>query len=321
MVLRQCVNDFDVKKVIATIGGIGCTMIELDIVPQFYLKRTFCILETYATVVGKAKMLMTVNLVRAMRMREELQKEPVKAEESKCWSEEEERRIKGFIREQVEGGIKGFNKLVTAKMIEGADEVVRAARESSTLDLSNCELDSERGDGEVLAQIVSGFGALKTLNVASNPKLGFKGGAALASGLAGSGLISLNIANNFLGAHDDEQQNRWVATPEVFAALAEAFTKMPQLTSVNIAGNWIGVEGGMKLAEALLKMPNLREVNLADNYLTSGGGDMSAVITLAEAFTKMPNLREVNIVDNSLNQKAEQALKSAVAGMDVKIDF
>eukprot|EP00966_Prymnesium_polylepis_P228881 5296492-Prymnesium_polylepis.1 len=194
MVLRQCVNDFDVKKVIATIGGIGCTMIELDIVPQFYLKRTFCILETYATVVGKAKMLMTVNLVRAMRMREELQKEPVKAEESKCWSEEEERRIKGFIREQVEGGIKGFNKLVTAKMIEGADEVVRAARESSTLDLSNCELDSERGDGEVLAQIVSGFGALKTLNVASNPKLGFKGGAALASGLAGSGLISLKYA-------------------------------------------------------------------------------------------------------------------------------
>ena len=94
MVLRQCVNDFDVKKVIATIGGIGCTMIELDIDPQFYLKRTFCMLETYATVVGKAKMLMTVNLVRAMRMREELQKAPVKAEESKCWSEEEKKRIK-----------------------------------------------------------------------------------------------------------------------------------------------------------------------------------------------------------------------------------
>eukprot|EP00966_Prymnesium_polylepis_P289314 6683075-Prymnesium_polylepis.1 len=126
-------------------------------------------------------MLMTVNLVRAMRMREELQREPVKVEDSKCWSEEEEKRIKGFVREQVEGGFEGFNELVATKMIEGADEVVRAAHESSVVDLSNCELDGDRGDGEVLAQIACEYGSLKTLNLANNEKLGSKGGADLAS--------------------------------------------------------------------------------------------------------------------------------------------
>jgi histidine ammonia-lyase len=45
-----------------------------------------------------------------------------------------------------------------------------------------------------------------------------------------------SIANNSLGAHQeyDEVQDAYVmvATPEVVAALAETFAKMPQLTSV-----------------------------------------------------------------------------------------
>eukprot|EP00966_Prymnesium_polylepis_P213055 4934142-Prymnesium_polylepis.2 len=45
-------------------------------------------------------------------------------------------------------------------------------------------------------------------------------------------LILSSIANNHLGAHYDGQQDSWVATPEVVTALAETFTKMPQLTSV-----------------------------------------------------------------------------------------
>ena len=43
--------------------------------------------------------------------------------------------------------------------------------------------------------------------------------------------LACSLADNAIGAHYESGKG-FVATPEVVTALAEAFTKMPQLTSV-----------------------------------------------------------------------------------------
>jgi hypothetical protein len=55
--LRQNVNDFCVDAVVSLIKDIGTTVAEVDHFELAYLKRSFCILELFATADGGAKLL------------------------------------------------------------------------------------------------------------------------------------------------------------------------------------------------------------------------------------------------------------------------
>ena len=48
--LKQCQRDFDLARIRQAIREIGLTLAELDMNPQAYLTRSFCILELFATV-------------------------------------------------------------------------------------------------------------------------------------------------------------------------------------------------------------------------------------------------------------------------------
>ena len=77
--LKQCVHDFDLNRVRQLIKEIGLTLAELDIDPQAYLTRSFCILELLATVQGDAKLLVQMNFLKAFGVAAELATRPVDA--------------------------------------------------------------------------------------------------------------------------------------------------------------------------------------------------------------------------------------------------
>ena len=182
--LRQCQRDFDLVKVQELVETIGFTVVELDTDPQAYHTRSFCVLELFSTIAGKAKMCVTVNVVRALRMAEELKATPVDAKAAQTRDEEDKKTIDGFIEEKVEGGFEGMDRLVTKSMVEGATSVVEASRGMHTIDLSNCQLDGSKGDGDVVAQIIREFPALASLDLKNNAKLGAKGIEPISKALA-----------------------------------------------------------------------------------------------------------------------------------------
>ena len=72
---------------------------------------------------------------------------------------------------QVDGGFKGMDATITERMVEGARAIVEAAKRKPSLDVSNCELDGTKGDGESVSQMLRTFPALKSLNMRDNPKM------------------------------------------------------------------------------------------------------------------------------------------------------
>jgi hypothetical protein len=58
--LRQCQQDFKPEQVVMLIKEIGKTVAEIDL-ELVYLRRSFCILEVYATLAGNARLLCTLD--------------------------------------------------------------------------------------------------------------------------------------------------------------------------------------------------------------------------------------------------------------------
>jgi hypothetical protein len=71
--LRQCQQDFKPEQVVMLIKEIGKTVAEIDL-ELVYLRRSFCILEVYATLAGGARLLCTLDQ-RAKDLRRKLGEE------------------------------------------------------------------------------------------------------------------------------------------------------------------------------------------------------------------------------------------------------
>lgn len=113
-VLRQCQKDFDIDRVQDIIGRIGCTLVELDN-DLSYLKRSFCILEIYATVNEGADLLCfprglidrSAELFQANRIAKiNRAAEQIDAEQATTRALEDKQVIDGFIQNTI-----GFEKL------------------------------------------------------------------------------------------------------------------------------------------------------------------------------------------------------------------
>merc|ERR1719453_412817 len=140
----------------------------------------------------------------------------------------------------------------------------------------------------IIASCICDNEHLKQLNLYYN-KMGAEGTAALAKGLPGSKIETLNLANN-----DISNQGKDMSA---VIKLAEALPHT-SITTLNLAGNTITNNGKnyltgnttndgkdmsalIKLAEVLPKT-SINSLNLNDTNITKSGKDMSAVIKLAE---------------------------------------
>jgi len=138
--------------------------------------------------------------------------------------------------------------------------------------------------------------ALIELNL-SNHKLGVEGTTKIADVLTSTKITNLNLAENNLTNYGEDMS--------AVIKLADAFTKMPNLREVNVAGNYLGEEGGMKLAEAFTQMPNLQTVNLDNNQLCGvaqnchGTFTLDAINAICDALTKS-NIQSISLDSNML---------------------
>ena len=108
-VLRQCKNDFVPEQIVSVIGAIGLTVIELD-VHNRYLKRSFCILESYATVKEHSELVcLPAGVTREARFPCDGQLYPeihVQSKNAQTWQAKDKGLIDAYILNNV-----GFEKL------------------------------------------------------------------------------------------------------------------------------------------------------------------------------------------------------------------
>jgi hypothetical protein len=107
--LRQNVNDFCVDAVVSLIKDIGTTVAEVDHFELAYLKRSFCILELFATVDGGAKLLCQTECFRS-DMADYLAGDPVSSKNAVTRRKEDKEAIDGFICSAM--GFEAFDKTV-----------------------------------------------------------------------------------------------------------------------------------------------------------------------------------------------------------------
>jgi hypothetical protein len=112
--LRQCQNDFEPKQVVALVQEIGLTIAEIDEDVE-YLKRSFCILELYATFAGGAQLLCQMNHMRAILM--EHGPQLVDARAAATRSIQDKQLIDGFIESEI--GFETFNRTVAEAVADG----------------------------------------------------------------------------------------------------------------------------------------------------------------------------------------------------------
>jgi hypothetical protein len=141
--LRQCQSDFKVEQVIALIKEIALTIAELGGEEESleYLKRSFCILELYATVVSDAKLLCATEL-EPHTMRKMLTADPVKSFNAQTRSPTDKTAIDNYITESV--GFEKMDAIATERALAGADAYARALDAGME---SDEELDSD-DDGD-----------------------------------------------------------------------------------------------------------------------------------------------------------------------------
>jgi hypothetical protein len=192
-------------------------------------------------------------------------------------------------------------------------------RALSVLSLKDNKLGTKEA-GKVLGEMLKGNSVLKELDLSKNSVQKSDGGDApgfaqgISTGLAGNGsLTSLDINNNNLGElvlpdgwtidrngynkrgkakwiykHSDgrEQKKQHPGKPEGIIAIADAIPDMGAISSVNVLGNFIGVEQAQELIKILHTTEKLitlcgfigdeTELNLSKKNLGNGCGVLVA---------------------------------------------
>jgi hypothetical protein len=116
--LRQCQNDFKPEQVVQLVEAIGITMAELPCTSDLsYFRRSFCILELYATLKGRADLMFSVPGDGA-GMKRALEAEPINTAAAATRSLDDKDLIDAFITQSL--GFERMDAAVTAAAIKGA---------------------------------------------------------------------------------------------------------------------------------------------------------------------------------------------------------
>ena len=216
------------------IKEIGLTLAELDMNPQAYLTRSFCILELLATVQGDAKLFVQIHLLRAFGVATELAANPVDAKAAQTRREKDKATIDGFV-EAMPGGFERLNATIT-EAIKKAAAVIAEQYSASEIALSHKGLTQH--DAAVVAEILKSNTSVTGVTLQFN-KIGDEGAKALAEALKVNATVK-NLILNTCGIGDDGA-----------AALAEALRSNTSLTGLKLVSNGIGEKGKQLLRDAV----------------------------------------------------------------------
>ena len=135
----------------------------------------------------------------------------------------------------------GFNDIGKEAALELVSIFVE--KQMTSIGLANCGLDAEAAN--IVAQYVRASGSLTSLDISFNQICGSCG--------------------EYTGIRAVLQLSDGIN------AICDAFSVNSLLTSLNLSGNSIGLEGGMLVAEALRAIGSLTSLNLRGNYLGNEG--------------------------------------------------
>ena len=236
------------------IKEIGLTLAELDIDPQAYLTRSFCILEIFAAVDAGATLLVQMNFLKAFDVAAELAARPVDAKAAQTRREKDKATIDGFV-EAMPGGFEKLNATIT-EAIKKAAAVIAEQFSASEIDLQYKGLTAH--DATVVAEILKSNTSVTKVNLHGNKEIGDEGAKALAEALKVNATVeTLSLVRCGIG--DDGA-----------AALAEALRSNTSLTRLDLCGNGIG-DDGAAFAGALRSNTTLRSLSLAETGISQQG--------------------------------------------------
>jgi len=295
--LKQCVQDFDLSRVRQLIQEIGLTLAELDIDPQTYLTRSFCILELLATVQGGAKLLVQMHFLRAFDVAAELAARPVDAKKAQTRREKDKVTIDGFV-EAMPGGFETLNATIT-EAIKKAAAVIAEQYSASKIDLDLKGLTDHDATG--VAEMLKSNTSVTEVWLRENEEIGDEGAKALAEALKVNTTVEALYLHD-CGIGDDGA-----------SAFAEALRSNTSLTFLGLKGNTeIGDEGAKALAKALKVNATVKTLHLRECGI---GNDGAAA--LAEALRSNTSLTLLNLMGNDgIGEQGEQLLRDAVAGRE-----
>ena len=279
------------------IKEIGLTLAELDIDPQTYLTRSFCILELLATVQGDAELLVQMNFLKAFDVTAELAARPVDAKAAQTRREKDKATIDGFV-EAMPGGFETLNATIT-KAIKEAAAVIAEQFSALEIDLEKKGLTAH--DATVVAEILKSNTSVMEVDLHWNTEIGDEGAKAFAEALKVNAtlkeLILYDCGIGGVGA----------------AAFAESLRSNTSLTLLNLDGNEeIGDKGAKALAEALKVNTTVKELILGECCI---GDDGAAA--LAEALRSNTSLTRLYLkLNRGIGEQGKQLLRDAVAGRE-----
>jgi len=238
--LKQCApnnvfsNGFSRLRQI--IKEIGVTLAELDLDPQAYLTRSFCLLEIYASVHAGATLLVQMHFVKAFGVAAELAARPVDAKKAQTRSEEDKATIDGFV-EAMPGGFETLNKTIT-EAIQKAAKVFAAQFSASVISLYRKGLTAH--DAAAVAEILKSKRSVTEVALNENEEIGDEGAKALAETLKVNKTVK-QLSLQVCGIGDAGA-----------AALAEALRSNTSLTTLDLSPNdGIGEKGKQLLRDAV----------------------------------------------------------------------
>ena len=229
-------GDFDLARVRQVIREIGLTLAELDLNPQAYLERAFCLLEIYASVHAGATLLMQMHYLKAFDVAAELAARPVDAKAAQTRREKDKATIDGFV-EAMPGGFEKLNATITKAIMEAA-AVIAKQFSASGIYLHNKGLTAH--DATVVAEILKSNTSVTKVDLWGNKEIGDEGAKALAEARKVNATVK-KLELDGCGIGDDGA-----------AALAEALRSNTSLTLLYLYGNdGIGEQGKQLLRDAV----------------------------------------------------------------------
>jgi hypothetical protein len=123
--LRQCVDDFKTDQMIVLVRDIGLTVAEIDdkpvlgLEPLEYLRRSFCILELYATIDGGAELVCHLELGHGNDIRGNLRERPVDSQRATTRNAKHKAQIDDFIAD-MDGGFGRMDSIVADAILSSA---------------------------------------------------------------------------------------------------------------------------------------------------------------------------------------------------------
>ena len=233
--LKQCQRDFDLARIRQAIREIGLTLAELDMDPQAYLTRSFCILELLATAESGATLLVQMHFLRAFGVALDLAARPVDAKAAQTRDPADKATIDGFV-EAMPGGFETLNATITDAITKAA-KVIAEQFSASEIDLRAKGLTAL--DAAAVAEILKSNTTVTKVDLSFNKEIGDEGAKALAEALKVNTTVeTLDLIGCGIG--DDGA-----------AAFAEALRSNTSLMKLFLSNNGISKQGKRLLRDAV----------------------------------------------------------------------